>query len=112
MYEYRAKIERCVDGDTVDAEVDLGFSVTIKERFRLIGINTPERGKPGFVEATEFLAAELENSASEHDGWVPCKTHKDKRGKYGRMLIDFFDENGQSINRKLVDAGHALDYWP
>ncbi len=42
MYEYKAKVTRVVDGDTVDALIDCGFSVFRKERIRLYGINAPE----------------------------------------------------------------------
>ncbi|GAG20500.1 unnamed protein product, partial [marine sediment metagenome] len=42
MYTYRAKLDRVVDGDTVDLFVDLGFNICIKDRFRLLGIDTPE----------------------------------------------------------------------
>ena len=42
MYNYKAKLLRVVDGDTVDAEIDLGFKIFIKDRIRLMGIDTPE----------------------------------------------------------------------
>ncbi len=42
MYEYRAKIVDVYDGDTFTFEVDLGFSITVTEKIRLAGINTPE----------------------------------------------------------------------
>mgnify|MGYP001304981027 FL=1 len=42
MYEYKAKVLRVVDGDTVDVLIDVGFSTFKKERVRLHGINTPE----------------------------------------------------------------------
>ena len=108
MYEYRARIERCVDGDTVDASIDLGFGVWVDERCRLIGIDTPERGKPGFDEATEYLRGLL--NAAKQDGLVACKTIKDNRGKFGRYLIEFFDQRGNSINEQMVKSGHAKRY--
>ena len=52
MYEYRAKIKRVVDGDTVDFIVDLGFSVHITIRTRLLGVDTPERGHEDWAKAT------------------------------------------------------------
>ena len=42
MFKYNAKVERVVDGDTVDAMVDLGFSTHKKVRIRMMGINAPE----------------------------------------------------------------------
>lgn len=108
MYEYRARIERCVDGDTVDASLDLGFGVCVDERCRLLGIDTPERGQPGFNEATAYLEQLLEDA--KVDGFVLCRTVKDKKGKYGRYLIEFFDREGQSINQRMVKDGFARAY--
>lgn len=108
MYEYRARIERCVDGDTVDASLDLGFGVCVDERCRLLGIDTPERGQPGFNEATAYLEQLLEGAKVE--GFVLCRTVKDKKGKYGRYLIELFDTEGQSINQRMVKDGFARAY--
>ncbi len=55
MYQYKARIIKVVDGDTVDAEVLLGFDVKITLRLRLLGINTPERGQPGYKEASNAV---------------------------------------------------------
>ena len=55
MYEYRAKVDRVVDGDTVDFIVDLGFKISFKIRTRLAGVNTPERGRADFKKATVML---------------------------------------------------------
>lgn len=53
LYTYRATIDRWIDGDTVDMLVDLGFRITTHQRFRLIGVDTPERGQAGYVEARQ-----------------------------------------------------------
>ena len=58
MYNYRAKLIRCVDGDTADLEIDLGFYVFTKVRCRLHGVNTPERGKPDFKKATLIITCD------------------------------------------------------
>ena len=42
MYTYKIKLDRVVDGDTIDAYIDLGFDVSVKKRIRFMGINTPE----------------------------------------------------------------------
>ena len=42
LFCYNAKVSRVVDGDTVDADLDLGFKVFTKQRIRLYGINAPE----------------------------------------------------------------------
>ena len=50
MYEYRCRIDRVVDGDTVDVDIDLGFGVWLREeRVRMYGIDTPESRTRDFV---------------------------------------------------------------
>jgi micrococcal nuclease len=89
MYEYRAKIKRVVDGDTVDFIVDLGFSVHITIRTRLLGVDTPERGHEDWAKATSECRRLLLSVAESRDGsypdWVKIKT--EKAGKYGRWLV-------------------------
>ena len=50
MYTYKAKLDRVVDGDTIDANIDLGFDITIHKRIRLAGIDTPESRTRDLVE--------------------------------------------------------------
>lgn len=104
---YVGKVERVVDGDTVDMLIDLGFSTWRKERIRLDGIDTPERGQPGFTEAGQFLRKLTEGRE------VIIETIKDKRGKFGRYLGRLHVQNGESIddvNQMMLDAGHAKPY--
>ena len=96
MYSYRAKLVRCVDGDTVDFEVDLGFNLFAKIRTRLIGVNTPERGKPLFSEATAILE-DLINLNADNEGYIIINTHK--TGKYGRWLVDIDNVNSTMADR-------------
>ena len=111
MYEYNAKIVRWVDGDTVDLEVDLGFTVLLRQRFRLLGINTPEvRGaeKEAGHAATAFASA----LAPLGSAVVVVST---KTGKFGRWLGEIYPtkEGGrrlQSIDSALLEAGHAVPY--
>jgi micrococcal nuclease len=84
QYFYRARLVRCVDGDTIDVEVDLGFYLTAKIRCRLTGVNTPERGKENFKEATDILE-DLIKQQSDEDGYFNIITGK--TGKYGRWLV-------------------------
>ena len=87
MYEYKCKIVRVVDGDTVDVDIDLGFGVWMrKQRIRMYGIDTPESRTSDKVEkvygkaATEFL------TKWTNAGDLTLKTFKDGKGKYGRIL--------------------------
>lgn len=109
MYEYAVKkIVKVVDGDTVDIEIDLGFSLTKKERVRLAGIDTPESRTRDLAEkelglrAKDYLKSMLKNAEN-----LKVRTAKD--GKYGRMLGWFYD-NELSINFKMIECGHAWAY--
>ena len=93
MYEYRARVKRVVDGDTVDFVVDLGFSVHITIRTRLLGVDTPERGHPDWKKATAecarllSVAADVKGSeCANAEHWVTIRTSK--TGKYGRWLVE------------------------
>lgn len=112
MYEYRAHPIAVVDGDTIDLDVDLGFHITIRDRFRLLGINTPERGQPGFAEAKYFVADRI-----MHLQWITARTRLDKTDKYGRMLADIWYSVGgidpaqqRNLNTELLAAGLAVPY--
>ena len=85
MFEYRAQLIRAVDGDTIDCEVDLGYTVFVRVRYRLTGVDTPERGQPGFHEATDELVGLL-GEVADDDGWFIVRSTK--TGKYGRWLAD------------------------
>ena len=93
MYEYRARVKRVVDGDTVDFVVDLGFNIHTTIRTRLLGVDTPERGHPDWKRATAECARLIASVADvkgvevghpEH--YLTIRTHK--QGKYGRWLVE------------------------
>ena len=88
MYEYKATVDRVVDGDTVDFIVDLGFNVQMKMRGRLAGVDTPERGHEDFRMATEKCIKLLEKAKATfpYEGKVIIKTNK--TGKYGRWIVE------------------------
>ncbi len=119
MYEYRVKILKVIDGDTVDVDIDLGFGVTLTdERVRIMGIDTPESRTRDKVEKVFGKAAKkalqdmlgktsILKTQINRDG-------EDMKGKFGRILGDFIvDRNGQSISvvKALVEDGHAVDYY-
>lgn len=106
MYEYRATVIRVVDGDTVDLRVDLGFDVALNQRYRLSGIDAPERGKAGGTEATAWLTEKLSTRAE-----IIVKTSKDSREKYGRYLAEIYLlGDATSLNQQMIEAGHARAY--
>jgi len=109
MYEYKIKeVSRVVDGDTVDLIIDLGFSLTKKERVRLAGIDTPEsrtrdlEEKELGIEAKDFLHRRLSEGSN-----LTVQTEKD--GKYGRML-GWIYIGSQNVNKEMVERGYAWEY--
>lgn len=93
MYEYRARVKRIVDGDTVDFVVDLGFSVHTTIRTRLLGVDTPERGHEDWAKAKDMCQDLLYESAGIHNPHgFPVETEviirTSKTGKYGRWLVE------------------------
>lgn len=104
MYSYMAKVVRWIDGDTVILKVDLGFRMSFTDAFRLMGIDTPERGEEGWAEA-KMEAERLAPVGSSAVVW----THKSD--KYGRWLATIHpDELIDTVNFHLLASGHAVSY--
>lgn len=105
VYRYRVvEVRKIVDGDTVDLVLDVGFHLTAALRFRLIGIDAPERGQPGAVEATEFVRAWLATGN--------ITAHTRKADSFGRWLADLINEQGESLSDAMLFARHAVVYPP
>jgi len=115
MYEYRCKIIRVIDGDTVDVDIDLGFQVWIRgERVRIMGIDTPESRTRDKTEKAFGLASKARLKELLH-GEVILKTEvsksgEDMKGKFGRILGDFILEDGRRATEVLIEEGHAVLY--
>ena len=117
MYTYKIKLDRVVDGDTIDAYIDLGFDVSIKKRIRFMGINTPESRTRDLEEKARGLAAkDRVKQLLEGASIIQLKSHG--VGKYGRCLgelhVDIVDGKEkmtlESINELLIKEGHAVEY--
>ena len=112
MYEYRATVDRVVDGDTIDFTIDLGFDIKIKERCRLYGVDTPEVRTRNKAEKKRGLAAKARVLELLPEG-SKCiiQTRYDRRGKYGRVLFDAELEipelNGHILSQVLLQERHA-----
>ena len=116
MYEYRCVVTRVVDGDTVDIDIDLGFGVWLrKQRVRMYGIDTPESRTKDLEEkkyglaAKDFLTGMLYDEAG-----ITLKTHKDGKGKFGRILGEFWRTTNfadKSINDYMIEKHHAVAYY-
>ena len=114
MYEYKATLDRVVDGDTVDLFVHLGFSVTVHERFRLFGINAPESRTRDLAEKKRGLASKtfLTELLENMTGNLIIRTELDSKGKFGRYLctlyLDKDEPTEMNINHEIVSVGHAV----
>lgn len=114
MYEYRIKkVTNVVDGDTIDVEIDLGFSVSYAQRLRLAGIDTPESRttdkmeKALGLEAKDYLKSKVKDAKD-----IIVKTEKpDSSEKYGRILgWVYVDGSTKSINEQMIEDGYAWGY--
>ena len=117
MYEYKCKILRVVDGDTVDVDIDLGFGMWMhKERVRMMGIDTPESRTRDLVEKAFGLASKERLKELLPVGSMSIlkteidKSGEDKKGKFGRILGDFFIEDRRATDI-LIEEGHAVAYF-
>lgn len=112
-YIYKIKVTRVVDGDTIDAEIDLGFNLKLNKRIRLYGINTPETRTRDNEEKKRGLAAKkfLQQIVDEQQGVLFLKSLD--QGKFGRCIGVLFEQDfdDQSINEVLVQEGHAVEYF-
>ena len=116
MYEYRCKVLKVIDGDTVDVDIDLGFGMWIhNERVRIMGIDTPESRTSNLIEKKFGLLAkarliELLGEKAILKTQVNMKG-EDMKGKFGRILGDFATEDGQICAQVLCEEGHAVPYF-
>tara|TARA_B100000902_G_scaffold58543_1_gene65497 strand:+ start:2832 stop:3233 length:402 start_codon:yes stop_codon:yes gene_type:complete len=116
-YIYRAKLDRVVDGDTIDAMIDVGFDIWVKKRIRYKGIDTWESRTRNLEEKKLGLAAKERNrqlleEVSNKPGYFRIRSYG--VGKYGRVLGEIFiqddNKNTISINNQLISEGHAYVY--
>ncbi len=108
MWQYKAKVLHVVDADTVDLLVDVGFRMSFTDRFRLFGIDAPERGEAGWAEGKAAVVAKLPvGTALVIETYHPKE--RDERDSFGRWLATLYLD-GMNLNRWLVESGHAKEY--
>ena len=117
MYEYRCKIVRVVDGDTVDVDIDLGFGIWMhKERIRVYGIDTPESRTRDVTEKVfGKLATEAVKTFLPEGSMQTLVTVQDKAGKFGRVLGKFLiydakEDRQTTLNEWMVKNHFAVEY--
>lgn len=109
MYIYNAKCLRVVDGDTIDAQIDLGFDTHKVIRIRLVGLNAPESRTRDLEEKAKGLAAKqfvIDILKKHHNTFI---LHSQGVGKYGRCLGEIF-LGDVKLNDLLITEGHATAY--
>lgn len=115
-YEYNCIVNRVVDGDTVDVDIDLGFGIVLTdERVRIMGIDTPESRTSDKVEKVFGLASK--NRLKELLGKNAIlktqinKDGEDMKGKFGRILGDFIAPDGRLVTEIMIEEGHCVPYF-
>ncbi len=122
MYEYKAVVDRVVDGDTIDVTIDLGFKTWKKIRVRMEGINTPESRTRDKEEKERGLAAKSRLQEILEFNNNQCILHVSGIGKFGRALATVHvislspvsTETGITkinVNKQLIEEGHAVEYY-
>lgn len=117
MYTYKISPLKVVDGDTIDAEIDLGFDIKVKKRIRFMGINAPESRTKDLEEKAKGLAAK-DRVKALLDGCKNITLKSHGVGKFGRCLgelhLDIIDGQEKltlvSLNELLINEGHATKY--
>ena len=116
-YNFRVvKIDKVVDGDTIDVTIDLGFDLYKKERVRVAGVDTPEKRtrdleeKELGIDATNWLKKELEDVLAGDDELIVRTELHGGIGKYGRLLGWLYvGDEELSLNEQMITQGYA---WP
>lgn len=114
--EYDVVLLKCVDGDTVDVDIDLGFGVWLKdERVRIMGIDTPESRTSDKVEKVFGTAAKnrLKELLKEGGKLITTEDNngEDMKGKFGRILGDFRSPDGRLVTDIMIEEGHCVAYF-
>jgi endonuclease YncB( thermonuclease family) len=117
-YNFRVvKIDKVVDGDTIDVTIDLGFDLYKKERVRIAGVDTPEKRtrdleeKALGLDATYWMKKQLEDTIAGDEELIIRTELKGGTGKYGRLLGWLYvGEDNVSLNEQMITEGYAWSY--
>ena len=117
-YNFRVvKIDKVVDGDTIDVTIDLGFDLYKKERVRIAGVDTPEKRtrdleeKALGLDATYWMKKQLEDTIAGDEELIIRTELKGGTGKYGRLLGWLYvGDDTVSLNEQMITEGYAWEY--
>ena len=109
-YEFKILQFRVIDGDSVEAVLDLGLALTSKEVIRMIGVDAPEvRTKNLEEKQAGFLAKQWLIDKMEAATLLVCDSVDFRRGKYGRVLGSVIAD-GVNLNTLMISEGLAKEY--
>ena len=114
MYKYKATLDRVIDGDTIDANIDLGFDISVHKRIRLAGIDSPESRTRDLDEKKRGLASKARLIELLDKGSLVVESKE--VGKFGRVLgtLHVYPDDLDlplNVNDTLVKEGYAVEYW-
>jgi micrococcal nuclease len=114
MYEYSCKINKVLDGDTVDIDLDLGFNIVLaNQRVRMAGVDTPESRTKNLEEKQRGLLSKKKLTEKlSSSKWCKIKTLKSDNNddKFGRILGEFILDDGTNVNQWLIENNYAVTY--
>lgn len=111
MHEYKAKITKIIDGDTIRCDIDLGFSTILaNQTIRLYGIDTPEsRTRDKEEKFYGNISKQFLNDYCPKGSYITLRTYLDKKGKFGRILGELI-VNKVNLNEQMVEENLAVKY--
>ena len=112
MHEYKARIIKIVDGDTIKCDIDLGFDIVMaNQTIRLYGVDTPE-SRTSDKEEKYYgnISKQFLKDYCPKGTWIILRTHLDKKGKFGRILGELI-VNDTNLNKALIEENLAVEYF-
>ena len=114
MYTYKCRINKVLDGDTVEIDLDLGFNIILaNQKVRMLGVDTPESRTANKEEKPRGLLSKKKLQEKLPVGsWVKITTHKSDNNddKFDRILGEFILEDGTNVNKWLIENNYAVPY--
>ena len=114
MYQYKAKILKVLDGDTVEIDLDLGFNIVLaNQKVRLAGVDTPESRTTNLEEKPRGILSKKKLQEKLPVGtWATIETLRSDNNddKFGRILGVFIAADGTRVNQWLIDNNYAVGY--